>query len=101
MLGMSRRALLTGASAVAISEGTRPVASLAEQLPVDAKDGFGRVNLGLSAATDYSFFHPFINVWKTARQITVGAKSGKDGASESWHSSVSPGNALSPWGIYL
>ena len=101
MLGMSRRALLAGASAVAISEGARPVNSLAQALPANAKKSVGRINLGLSATTDYSFFYPFINVWKLARQITVGAKSGSGGANENWHSSVPPGNALSPWGVYL
>jgi hypothetical protein len=102
MPNLSRRALLAGVSTTAVLETTRPFRSLAETRLEEIRIGTGRINLGLAAPTDYSFFHPFINIWKIARNMTVGARSGKGGTSEEhWQSSTPPGSALSPWGVYL
>ena len=91
MLTLSRRTLLGGVSSALLSGvaasdfSTRAVAAASS----------GRVNLGLNGVNYYSLFFPFINVWKCAHHIQIVV-----GGISRW-SNVPPGEAASPWGVYL
>ena len=91
MLTLSRRTLLGGVSSTLLSG----VAASDFSTRAAAAASGGRVNLGLNGVNYYSLFFPFINVWKCANHIQIVV-----GSISRW-SNVPPGEAASPWGVYL
>lgn len=61
----------------------------------------GRINLGLNGITYFNQIMPFLNQWKASAGIQIIATTGPAGAQENWLSSTPPGNANSPWGVYI
>jgi hypothetical protein len=68
----SRRALLAGVSTIALTKFTTSNLVFGEAAPAHPNAAAGRINLGLCEVADYFFFHPFINVLKIARGVSVG-----------------------------
>jgi hypothetical protein len=85
--------LLASASTVLLAAAAKPNLSFAAELTASS----GYINLGLNGIAYYMLVFPFINIWKCAGSVQVGA----DGDKTNLWSHFPPRTANSPWDGYL
>lgn len=89
---LNRRKFLKGVTVVGLATIIGTIGLIEK---ASSSVAFGKMQVGLNGVYDYSLIMPFINQWKNGREIQVIA------GGTNYFSSTAPGNALTPWGVYL